>query len=171
MRMVLPTNRRSLPMIILFILLCGVAVSTYLLMTTGNSQIIAPTAVPQSGAQYLSTAATPPPKPFRLAEVPSWLFLHVGIIAALQVLALMAGAIKSTRVVSARDARTVQFLVEIPMYLGLFGTLLGVCLTQFVSGALTAPLAYLTTMSGILLHVFGKLTILLPLPDVAQTTD
>jgi hypothetical protein len=104
-------------------------------------------------------------------QVPSWLFLHVGIIAGLQVLALMVAAVKAGRVDSPRDARTVQFLVEIPMYLGLFGTLLGVCLTQFVSGALTAPLAYLTTMSGILLHVVGKLAILLPLPEVAHTID
>jgi hypothetical protein len=61
--------------------------------------------------------------------------------------------------------KIVQFLVEIPMYLGLFGTLLGVCLTQFIAGSLVAPLAYVTTMSGILLHVTGKLAILLPMPE------
>jgi ABC-type Fe3+ transport system permease subunit len=130
-----------------------------------------PVEQPAPPPQFLSTGAPASPKPFRFSDVPGWLFVHVGIIAALQVLSLIAAVFEAGKVRRRRDARTVQFLVEVPMYLGLFGTLLGVCLTQVVTGALTAPLAYLTTMTGILLHVFGKLTILLPLPDATADSD
>ena len=166
------SNRGFLSVAVLLVLLCGIAVTTSWMMQRNGGELTSGGATPELAPQSQFLAASAPEtKPFRLMQVPSWLFLHVGIIAGLQVLALMVAAVKAGRVDSPRDARTVQFLVEIPMYLGLFGTLLGVCLTQFVSGALTAPLAYLTTMSGILLHVVGKLAILLPLPEVAHTID
>jgi hypothetical protein len=105
-------------------------------------------------------------RPFSPSQIPSWLFVHVCIIAALQVSAVIAAARMAARPRLARsDVTSIQFLVEIPMYLGLFGTLVGVCLTQFVTGSLVAPLAYLTTMCGILLHIAGKLFVLLPLPE------
>jgi hypothetical protein len=111
-------------------------------------------------------------KQVSFATIPGWLFVHVGAIAALQVIALLAAVLRARRAVRSReDVKVVQFLVEIPMYLGLFGTLLGVCLTQFVAGSLVAPLAYLTTMSGILLHVLGKLTILLPMPEYRGASE
>ena len=124
-----------------------------------------PPPVPAPGEQYLAAAA-PAPGGFRIQDVPSWLFVRLAVIAVLQVMALIAAyriAAEDTRnPLSRTRLSTVQFLCEVPMYLGLFGTLLGVCLTQFVTGSLVAPLAYLTTMSGILLHVFGKLAIWLP---------
>lgn len=116
--------------------------------------------------EFLADTSARPAKQFSFSTVPGWLFGHVGVIAALQVVALLCAARRASRVPRTReDAKIVQFLVEIPMYLGLFGTLLGVCLTQFIAGSLVAPLAYVTTMSGILLHVMGKLAILLPMPE------
>lgn len=123
---------------------------------TGLSQLAQP-------SQQLLSAAPRVGAAFNPQEVPPWLFVHVVAIAALQVVAvLFAGFRASRQTLLRRDRAAIQFLIEIPMYLGLFGTLLGVCLTQFITGTLVAPLAYLTTMSGIALHVFGKLMILLP---------
>jgi len=114
--------------------------------------------------QYLSASSEPKAHGFRIQDVPSWLFIHVAAIAAIQIVSIIAAGVRAnSESLTSGDIATVQFLVEIPMYLGLFGTLLGVTLTQFITGSLVAPLAYLTTMSGIVLHVIGKLAILLPL--------
>jgi hypothetical protein len=122
--------------------------------------------------QYLAASDHAQPAGFRFQDVPAWLFVHVALIAAAQVLSLMiALRIARREKIGKQDVKTVQFLCEIPMYLGLFGTLLGVCLTQFLTGSLVAPLAYLTTMSGIILHMFGKLTIWLPLPDEPEAEE
>ncbi len=119
---------------------------------------------PAAVEQYLPMPEVPKTQRFRFEDIPSWLFVHVAAIAAVQIISVISAAVRSSREHLTRaDVATIQFLIEIPMYLGLFGTLLGVCLTQFVTGSLVAPLAYLTTMSGILLHVAGKLGILLPL--------
>jgi hypothetical protein len=100
---------------------------------------------------------------FKLEDVPRWLFLHVAVLAVLQAVSVLAAArFASREALSATDRGIIRFLCEIPMYLGLFGTLLGVCLTQFITGTLVAPLAYLTTMNGIVLHVLAKLFVMLP---------
>jgi hypothetical protein len=109
---------------------------------------------------------------FRFEDVPPWLFVHVAVIASLQVFALIAAQFLRARPLPTKAGQSmIQFLCEIPMYLGLFGTLLGVCLTQFITGSLVAPLAYLTTMSGIVLHVFGKLVIWLPVSNCVEFED
>ncbi len=119
---------------------------------------------PTDRAEYLAVEGPAKPLAFDPKQIPSWLLVHVGVIAALQTLSVLTAAQRSRRPhLSRQDARIIQFLCEIPMYLGLFGTLLGVCLTQFITGSLVAPLAYLTTMSGIFLHVLGKLAVWLPL--------
>lgn len=127
--------------------------------------------VAADATEYLAVG-DPHPASFRPQDIPPWLWGHVGIIAALQVIAVLLAAIRAGRSrITAGEAATIQFLVEVPMYLGLFGTLLGVCLTQFLTGTLVAPLAYLTTMWGILLHVFGKLMVLLPLSISAMQEE
>ena len=68
-----------------------------------------------------------------------------------------------------KQTKEIIFLCEMPMYLGLLGSLLGVCLTQFMTGTLTAPLAYISTITGILLHLFAKFTIIVPLPEVSTS--
>lgn len=108
---------------------------------------------------------------FNIKNVPSWLFVHVSIIAMLQISALFAAYVMSRAYrLSKAQIATIQFLCEIPMYLGLFGTLLGVCLTQFISGSLVAPLAYITTMSGIVFHIFGKLALWLPVSSESENS-
>lgn len=108
----------------------------------------------------------PGKQPFSFAKVPVWLLLHMGVIASLQILSLLWAALRANeRVMTRRDGKLILFLCEVPMYLGLFGTLLAVSLTQVVTGSLVAPLAYVTTMSGVILHVIGKLGIWLRLPE------
>ena len=147
---------------VLFLLLFLIAIVLGYVMFSEDENP-APKAAPKAAQQYLEADASPQQAGFRMQDVPSWLFVHVAVIASLQVGALIAAYLYSqSETLSRSQAATVQFLCEIPMYLGLFGTLLGVCLTQFITGSLVAPLAYLTTMSGIVLHVFGKLAIWLP---------
>lgn len=86
------------------------------------------------------------------------------LIFVAQLLPLLIASRRSERgAVSLADLREISFLCEVPMYLGLLGSLLGVCLTQFLTGSLAAPLAYLTTISGILLFLFARLAIWFPL--------
>ncbi len=121
---------------------------------------------------YLQEGDGRPKNAFSPADIPRWLLVHMGVIAAGQVLALVWAAWSaSSDFLSKRDARKILFLCELPMYLGLFGTLLGVCMTQFVTGSLVAPLAYCTTMTGVLLHVIGKLGIWLKLPEELIDTE
>lgn len=149
-------------MSVLAVLLISIGVFMIYMLLKSPSPEAQKTAV--IAEQYLPLPGTPKTQGFSFKDIPSWLFVHVAAIAALQIISVISAAVRSSREHLTRaDVATVQFLVEIPMYLGLFGTLLGVCLTQFITGSLVAPLAYLTTMSGILLHVTGKLGILLPL--------
>lgn len=132
----------------------------------------APVQVSNSDELPLATEERPAATPLRFKNIPPWLFVHVSIIAAFQILALLAAAARTEKgILSRSDTQTIQFLCEIPMYLGLFGTLLGVCLTQFISGTLVAPLAYLTTMTGIVLHIIGKLYIWLPIAGENALND
>lgn len=159
-------ERRGLLSYVLIMLLAVIAIGTGVLALRNDSPLTDASKVRSSESQFLAAESSKPNREFALSSVPGWLFVHVGVLAFFQVLSLVAAArIAGRNVLTKKDARVVQFLCEIPMYLGLFGTLMGVCLTQFMAGSLVAPLAYLTTMSGILLHVLGKLTILLPLPD------
>lgn len=157
-------SRTQAPVIVLLLLLLvGVASATGILAMRGGAEVA--TSSPPA-PQLLTDTTASPARQFSLSSVPGWLFVHVGAIAALQIVALLFAVRRASRPTRTReDIKVIQFLVEIPMYLGLFGTLLGVCLTQFIAGSLVAPLAYMTTMSGIVLHVLGKLTILLPLPE------
>lgn len=158
------TGRSHLPLVVFLVVLLVVILGGTAMLAarhTAEQQVSTP---PKT--EFLADTSTRPAQQFSFSTVPGWLFAHVGAIAALQVLALLWAARRASRHNRTReDVKIVQFLVEIPMYLGLFGTLLGVCLTQFIAGSLVAPLAYVTTMSGILLHVTGKLAILLPMPE------
>lgn len=100
-------------------------------------------------------------------EIPRWMVAMIVSFIILQMLPvlLVAHKIRAPKF-SYSDLKQIEFLVEMPMYLGLLGSLLGVCLTQFISGTLSAPLAYLTTIAGILLYLMGRFTILATLPAV-----
>jgi hypothetical protein len=95
-----------------------------------------------------------------------WRVVLVTFFAAAQRFALLVAWRRAQeRPLTDLHLRAVSFLCDVPVYLGLLGSLVGVSLTQFFTGSLAAPLAYLTTISGILLHLFGKYTIWLPLPQ------
>lgn len=96
---------------------------------------------------------------------PSWLVLLIAGFTIIQTIPLFIALRRARQPLTAQAMRKISFLCETPMYLGLLGSLLGVCLTQYISGSLAAPLAYLSTISGILLYLFAKFTIWLALPD------
>jgi hypothetical protein len=158
------TGRSHVPFVVFLLLLLVAIVGGTAVLSARHGEDQQVSTAPKT--EFLADPSARPTKQFSFSTVPGWLFAHVGAIAALQVVALLWAARRASRIRRTReDVKIVQFLVEIPMYLGLFGTLLGVCLTQFIAGSLVAPLAYVTTMSGILLHVAGKLAILLPMPE------
>ncbi|MCB0325042.1 MAG: hypothetical protein KDD69_15770 [Bdellovibrionales bacterium] len=96
-------------------------------------------------------------------DVPVWLVMLTAGFFACQVLPLLVASRKSRkRFPTVTELNEVNFLCETPMYLGLLGSLFGVCMTQFLTGSLAAPLAYLTTISGIILFLLAKYTIALP---------
>jgi hypothetical protein len=102
-------------------------------------------------------------------EVPRWMMTMILGFVVIQIMPLMLAAYKArAREFIRRDLRQIEFLVETPLHLGLLGSLLGVSMTHFISGTLSAPLAYLTTISGILMYLFGRFTILVTLPPVSD---
>lgn len=114
---------------------------------------------------YLQEGASLPSQETSL-YIPRWLMMLILGFVVIQIIPLLlasrkARAAKFTR----RQLRQIEFLTETPLFFGLLGSLLGVCLTQFITGTLSAPLAYLTTISGILLYLFGRFTILVSLPS------
>lgn len=98
-------------------------------------------------------------------ELPRWMVAMIFAFVIIQIIPLVLASHKArAKEYSHRDLRQIEFLAETPLHLGLLGSLLGVCMTHFLSGTLSAPLAYLTTISGILLYLLGRFTILVSLP-------
>lgn len=118
-----------------------------------------------AAVEYLQTSA-PLAAPAPLyQELPLWLVVLVAGFLILQVVPLLAAYLKSkAEVIEPAEMRKIGFLCEVPIYLGLLGSLLGVCATQFTTGSLAAPLAYLTSITGIVLYLFGRFSISLTLP-------
>lgn len=101
--------------------------------------------------------------------IPHWLVALVFGFAFVQMLALVAASHRAkTSQLTERDVRQIEFLVETPMFLGLLGSLVGICMMQFISGSLAAPIAYLTSITGIVFYIFGRFTILESLPAVSE---
>ncbi len=149
---------------VLFILLIG-----FIIFVVATPDWPAPPANEMNqNAEYL--IETNPEKAAKnpVVEISAWIIALVAGFAALQILPIMLAARKAKKKRYTQiEKREITFLCEIPMYLGLLGSLLGVCLTQFMTGTLSAPLAYITTISGILLHLFAKFAIIVPLPGKA----
>lgn len=100
-----------------------------------------------------------------IKDISSWILILIAGFGTLQIIPILIAALKAKKMdLTTRLKKEITFLCETPMYLGLLGSLLGVCLTQFMTGTLSAPLAYITTIIGILLHLFAKFTIIVPLP-------
>jgi len=101
--------------------------------------------------------------------ISKWILILLATFGALQTFPILFASHKTKKKrLNQKDKREIIFLCEMPMYLGLLGSLLGVCLTQFMTGTLSAPLAYITTITGILLHLFAKFTIIVPLPETSN---
>lgn len=97
---------------------------------------------------------------------PPWLLGVVAFFTALQLLSVFLAAAKSEKAKDSQViANEVQFLCEVPMFLGLLGSLVGVCLTQFVTGSLAAPVAYLTTIFGIVMYLYARYAFALSFPE------
>jgi len=98
------------------------------------------------------------------------ILIILAAFGALQTFTVLSALQKAKRKrLNQRQKKEIIFLCEMPMYLGLLGSLLGVCLTQFMTGTLSAPLAYISTITGILLHLFAKFTIIVPLPETSTS--
>ncbi len=154
-----------IPLLILFILLLGFI--GYLVVSPGSLTDLKPQV--DNTTQYLidtnpqSTNNSP-------LVISKWILILLAMFGVLQTFPILYASHKTkNKRLSQRERREVMFLCEMPMYLGLLGSLLGVCLTQFMTGSLSAPLAYITTISGILLHLFAKFTIIVPLPEVSTS--
>jgi len=113
---------------------------------------------------YLESG-TPFPQEDTRPVIPWWMMAIIFSFIVIQILPLLIASHKArSKEFTRQELRTIEFLAETPLHLGLLGSLLGVCLTQFLSGTLSAPLAYFTTISGILLYLLGRFTILVSLP-------
>jgi len=155
-----------IPLLILFILFLGFI--GYLAVSPGPISDFKPQV--DNTTQYLidtnpqSTNNSP-------LVISKWILILLAAFGALQTFPILFASHKTkNKRLSQKDKREMIFLCEMPMYLGLLGSLLGVCLTQFMTGTLSAPLAYITTITGILLHLFAKFTIIVPLPE-SSTSD
>jgi len=116
---------------------------------------------------YLDAGAPIPVQDER-PEIPRWMMALILGFAVIQILPLILASHKArSKRLTEREVLQIEFLSETPLYLGLLGSLLGVALTHFLSGTMSAPLAYLTTISGILLFLFGRFFILLSLPSTS----
>lgn len=117
---------------------------------------------------HLETGA-PLPGQNTKPQLPWWMLALVFGFVVVQILPLVLASHKArAQTFTQRELRQIEFLAETPLHLGLLGSLLGVCMTQFISGTLSAPLAYLTTISGILLYLLGRFTILVSLPAAPE---
>ncbi len=152
------------PLLIFFILMLGFI--GYLIISPGpisdsNTQV-------ENKTQYLvdTNPQSSNNTPFAVSKL---ILILLATFGALQTFPILFALQKAKdKNLSLKKRREVIFLCEIPMYLGLLGSLLGVCLTQFMTGMLSAPLAYITTITGILLHLFAKFTIVVPLPETSS---
>lgn len=119
---------------------------------------------------YLESGESLPQQENR-PEIPRWMMTMILGFVVIQILPLVLASYKARAAeFTRRDLRQIEFLAETPLHLGLLGSLLGVSVTHFLSGTLAAPLAYLTTISGILMYLFGRFTILVTLPSANDIT-
>ncbi|MFH0753378.1 MAG: hypothetical protein V2A70_02285 [Candidatus Omnitrophota bacterium] len=120
---------------------------------------------------HLQTGAPLPGQKTALV-IPRWIMALILGFLVIQILPLLVASKKARAAeLTRREVRQIEFLAETPLFLGLLGSLLGVCMTQFISGTLAAPLAYLTSISGILLYLFGRFTILVSLPSTSDLSQ
>ena len=152
-----------IPLLILFILILGFI--GYLMVSPGSISDFKPQI--DNATQYLIDT-NPQSANNSPLVISKWILILLATFGALQTFPILFASHKTkNKRLSQKDKREIIFLCEMPMYLGLLGSLLGVCLTQFMTGTLSAPLAYISTITGILLHLFAKFMIIVPLPEMS----
>lgn len=156
-----------MPLLILFVLLLGFIV--YLAVSPGPISDFKPQPDTNTKSQFL-TDTNPQSinnSPFVTSKL---ILILLAAFGALQTFPVLLASHRAKRKrLNQKQTKEIIFLCEMPMYLGLLGSLLGLCLTQFMTGTLTAPLAYISTITGILLHLFAKFTIIVPLPEASTS--
>ena len=160
-------NREGFPVFHLMavILIVAVAGSIFFLSQYNPAPSEPPAQVTlEQKMAHLQTGAPLPSQETSLV-IPCWLMALILGFVIIQIIPLFLASYKARATeFTQQELRQIEFLTETPLFLGLLGSLLGVCMTQFITGTLAAPLAYLTTISGILLYLFGRFTILVSLP-------
>lgn len=129
---------------------------------------------PDQGEQFLIDTNPQATSDDPVKDISFLILMLIAGFGILQIIPVLIAALKTKKGrLTSGVIKEIIFLCETPMYLGLLGSLVGVCLTQFMTGTLSAPLAYITTITGILLHLFAKFTIIVPLPGSAthNTTE
>lgn len=155
--------------ILLLLLVIGAAI--WLQLSTGSG-VTAVMPEPAAEGQFLIDDRLTGGKPNPVHNLPVWMTVLIGGFTLMQMLCLLiAASIASHHITSARDRARIELLCETPMYLGLLGSLVGVCVTQFLAGTLAAPLAYMTTITGIILYLFGRFTIALSMTGSTTRID
>jgi len=156
-----------IPLLILFVLLLGFIV--YLAVSPGPISDFKPQTDTRSQFLIDTNPQSISNSPFVTSK---WILILLATFGALQTFPVLLASHRAKRKrLNQKQTKEIIFLCEIPMYLGLLGSLLGVCLTQFMTGTLTAPLAYISTITGILLYIFAKYKIVVPLPDAATPNN
>lgn len=165
-----PQNKTAFPLFMIMLAVLAVIIAggvLFLMSYHPSQQISAPLSFEQKMAHLQSGAPLVNAK--SPLFIPRWLVGLVLGFAVVQMLALVEASRRArTEGVTLRDVRQIEFLVETPMYLGLLGSLVGICMMQFISGSLAAPIAYLTSITGIVFYIFGRFTILETLPATSD---
>ena len=154
-----------IPLLILFVLLLGFI--GYLAISPGPISDFKPQSDTKSQFLIDTNPQSTNNSPLAISKL---MLILLAAFGALQTFPILFASQKAKRKrLNQRQTKEIIFLCEMPMYLGLLGSLLGVCLTQFMTGTLSAPLAYISTITGILLHLFAKYTIIVPLPEISTS--
>jgi hypothetical protein len=157
------TARIFIPLLILFVLLLGFI--GYLAISPGPVSDFKPQSDTKSQFLIDTNPQSINNSPFVTSK---WILILLFAFGALQTFPVLLASRKAKgKRLNRKQTKEIIFLCEMPMYLGLLGSLLGVCLTQFMTGTLSAPLAYISTITGILLHLFAKYMIIVPLPETS----
>ncbi len=160
------TNESLMFYVMVVILLVVIVASVVFLGRYNPAPVKTPAKITLEQKMAYLESGEPLPNQETPLVIPRWLIALILGFVVIQILPLLLASHKArAKILNERDLRQIEFLTETPLFLGLLGSLLGVCMTQFITGTLAAPLAYLTTISGILLFLFGRFTILVSLPS------
>jgi len=144
------------------------ALAVFLIMDPSRLDFVGGLAAPAAEPQKLAASPAASKTQAGPETIPVWIwFLTLGF-TVVQMGSVSLAAMTARKVpLGTREFRMITFYCDTPMYLGLLGSLVGVCGTQFLTANLMAPVAYLTSITGIVIHLLGKWLVVLPLPERA----